>query len=334
MAGPSGGVPAPEKGLVFWGRVSTVVSNTQSIIGGLAAQENGFFRNWGIYVVRDNGGAGAAPQGEQQRCSAYVSATGLFTYPAFTVPLVVGDEVYLLHPNLALILEAIGPTGMNQGLVYYGRVTAIPGANQFTCPNLAGLGAGKFEGATNPYNAFIFRSAAGFGAAPQGEYQPITGYLNANGTFTHNAFTVAVAVGDEVLILHPSLVGMIAWAGAEAEGTVAGLNLNGGVATSGLAGADVYTIVVAGRAEVMCGLVSMRNCTPAAIITVRMYTLVDGVDEQIYTQNFTQGVDPNGITPINGHFGINQNLRFEMYSNNAADVAVNVPYKMIWRLLE
>lgn len=124
------------------------------------------------------------------------------------------------------------------------------------------------------------------------------------------------------------------WPGVEAEAQAAALNLNAGLATSGLVGADVYTIAVTGRVEVMCAIVSMRNCTPAAVVTVRMYTLVNGVDEQIYSQNFTQGTDPAGIAVINGHFGINANVRFEMQSNNAGDVAVNVPYKMIWRLLE
>jgi hypothetical protein len=100
-----------------------------------------------------------------------------------------------------LLVSDIG----GQGLVYYGVVTAVPGANQFTIPTLAGLGAGKFDGATNPYVAFVFRDAGGASAAPQGELQTVTGYVTATGVFTTAAFTAAVAAGDEILILHPSI---------------------------------------------------------------------------------------------------------------------------------
>ena len=96
-----------------------------------------------------------------------------------------------------------------QGLCYYGVVTAIPGANQFTILALAGLGAGKFSDATAPYRAFVFRDAGGAGAAPQGEMQTITGYTTATGVFTTAAFTAAVAVGDEILILHPRLAEIV-----------------------------------------------------------------------------------------------------------------------------
>lgn len=98
---------------------------------------------------------------------------------------------------------------LNQGLVYYGVVTAVPGANQFTIAALAGLGAGKFNGATNPYQAFVFRDAGGAAAAPQGEMKAITAYTTATGAFTTSAFTAAVAVSDEILILHPRLAEIV-----------------------------------------------------------------------------------------------------------------------------
>ena len=92
-----------------------------------------------------------------------------------------------------------------QGLYYYGLVTAVPGANQFTIPTLAGFSAGKFIAGAFAYEAFVFRDAGGAGAAPQGEMQPITAYVDGTGTFTTVAFTAAVAVDDEILILHPRL---------------------------------------------------------------------------------------------------------------------------------
>ena len=104
------------------------------------------------------------------------------------------------------ILDAVGiGSGINQGAVYYGVVTAVPGANQFTIPTLAGLGAGKFYDATAPYRAFVLRDAGGAAAAPQGEQQSVTAYSPASGVFTTAAFTAAVAVGDEILLVHPRL---------------------------------------------------------------------------------------------------------------------------------
>lgn len=110
--------------------------------------------------------------------------------------------------DLAYILQnsAIG----DNGLAYKGTVTDVPGANQFTIPTIAGLGAGKFDGATNPYAAFVFRKATGTGAAPQGEVQQVTAYTDSTGTFTTAAFTVPVAVGDEILIIHPSISNAVA----------------------------------------------------------------------------------------------------------------------------
>lgn len=102
-------------------------------------------------------------------------------------------------------IAAVAPVWNVQGLVYYGVVTAVPGANQFTVATLAGLGAGKFADVTAPYRAFVLRDAGGLSAAPQGEQQNITVYDTATGTFTTNAFTAAVAVDDEILIMHPRI---------------------------------------------------------------------------------------------------------------------------------
>jgi len=124
------------------------------------------------------------------------------------------------------------------------------------------------------------------------------------------------------------------WPGDEAEGTASGLDLNGGVATSGQPGADVFTIPATGRIEILVTIVSMRNCTAGATITIRAYTNVNGVEDLIYSQTFTQGTDPNGIQVINGNYGANEPVRFEMHSNNAADTNVDAPYKGIWRNLE
>jgi len=106
-----------------------------------------------------------------------------------------------------------------ESLTYYGVVDAVPGANQFTISGLAGLGAGKFAGATNPYQAFVLRDAGGASAAPQGQIEPITAYVTATGVFTTAPFTAAVGVGDEILIMNPALAGALLGGGVVAFGT-------------------------------------------------------------------------------------------------------------------
>ena len=113
-----------------------------------------------------------------------------------------------------------------------------------------------------------------------------------------------------------------------------GLNLNGGVASSGKPGADVFTIPAGGRVEILAAIISMRNCTPGAQITIRAYTCVDGIEDEIYNQAFTQGSDPDGIMAVNGNYGANEPIRFEIHSDNAGDTLVDVPYKAIWRELQ
>ncbi len=89
-----------------------------------------------------------------------------------------------------------------QGMSYHAVVVDIPAANQFTCPTLADLGAGRFLDA---HYVVALRDVGGAGAAPQGEIRLITGYTTATGVFAHNAFSAALADGDEILIISSML---------------------------------------------------------------------------------------------------------------------------------
>lgn len=97
---------AQTKGLVYYGKVTTYTDTTHFKVSGLAGFGNDFFNNFRVYVVRDAGGAGAAPQGEMQPVSDYVSSDGTFVHTAFTTPLAVNDEVLILHQRIAEIGDA------------------------------------------------------------------------------------------------------------------------------------------------------------------------------------------------------------------------------------
>ena len=242
-----------EKSLWQAARITNVLSPTQFQSARLAEYGDEYFSFWTVYVLRDIRsvpGAVAAPQGEQQIITAFTSAGGLVTHPAFTVPMVAGDEILMIHPNIGAgigaaivavllnlaalqadvgdastsilgniygilgdpavdlatsIAAILAGTGTSQGLFYYGTVTGAA-APSFTIAALAGLGNGKFADVTAPYWAFVMRRAAAPGVAPQGEQQAITAYVSAGGVFTAGAFTPpGVAIGDEVLIIHPRL---------------------------------------------------------------------------------------------------------------------------------
>jgi hypothetical protein len=96
----------------------------------------------------------------------------------------------------------------------------------------------------------------------------------------------------------------------------------------------VLTIPAEGRIEILCAVISIRNCASGASVTIRAYTDVDGVEDEIYNQTFTNGTDPDGVMVVNGNFGANEPVRLEMHSDNGADTNVDVPYKAIWRRLE
>jgi hypothetical protein len=86
--------------LNFFGEVTRIISATQFECATLAGKGDGFFQDWDIYVVRKGTGTGVAPQGDKAPCSAYTNL-GVFTHGGFdTTALVVGDQLYLMHPFL------------------------------------------------------------------------------------------------------------------------------------------------------------------------------------------------------------------------------------------
>jgi hypothetical protein len=101
-------ISVPSKGLVFDCLVSEVIDATHFRAAGLVGFGDAFFQGWSAYVIRKADGTGTPPQGEAPVCSNYVSATGDFTHPAYTAPLTVGDEIYLIHPGYNAIIATIG----------------------------------------------------------------------------------------------------------------------------------------------------------------------------------------------------------------------------------
>lgn len=92
----------------------------------------------------------------------------------------------------------------NTGMFYQGAVSAVPGADQYTVPRMAGFPAGQFTDAQAPWYIKVLRDAGGAGAAPQGQQHLITAYA-VDGTFTAPGFVPAIAAGDEIQIISGSI---------------------------------------------------------------------------------------------------------------------------------
>ena len=311
----SRGIPILRQDLAHYGVITAIIDATTFEVAGLIGLGDGALTGYGAYVLTKANKTVTAPHGELQPVTSYVSATGRMGHGAYTVAVAVGDEVLILHPSIA----NSGVNSSIQGLIYYGIVDAVPGANQFTINSLANLGAGKFNGATRPFNAFVFRDAAGLGAAPQGEIQPITAYVNATGTFTTAAFTAAVGVGDEILIVFPAL----------ASASVAVPVVGNVVGNWRAAETDLVTLGANDVRSKYHSLIIDINAL-AGNITIRIYTQVNGVERRVYpipaALTFSVAGDAPAIPVLNATWPHHEAMRVTVQSDNAADNGAAVGY--------
>jgi len=290
----------------------------------------------GLSIYEDNGATGFNP------------LTGQITVgTAFSSPVLAGTGFYVLNTAAVDIAPIVAAIAANQGLCYYGVVTAVPVAGQFTIPTLAGLGAGKFIdlGLVNQYYAFVFRDAAG-GIPPQGESQPVTNYATATGNFVANAFTVPVDIGDEIIIIHPFLARIMNFAGLPPhEGSIAAnwSTAGGAHGTSGEEGEDLIGGASAAAAigaantryKLHSLLLDVSALTDGAIIHVKLFMEIAGAVRKIYDQQFivpttagteTPPPDTDGLWIVNGTLVIHDLLRVEVHSSINENVAIGFTY--------
>jgi hypothetical protein len=104
-------------------------------------------------------------------------------------------------------------------------------------------------------------------------------------------------------------------------------NWQSGTGTSGETGADLITI---GANDVKYKLhslvVNISALTAGAVIAIKLFMRVNGVERKVYHQSFTQGADPDGLWIVNGMVGLHEALRVELQSDNAADNGQAVDY--------
>jgi hypothetical protein len=99
------------------GTVDSVTVAPTFTIASLSGYGNDYFNGWFAYVVWDSAGGEAAPQGESQAITDYVSLTGAFTHAAFTAALTANDKVLisLSDPNASGDASAANQTTIISG---------------------------------------------------------------------------------------------------------------------------------------------------------------------------------------------------------------------------
>jgi hypothetical protein len=204
-----------------------------------------------------------------------------------------------------------GVQRVRQDLAAYGVVTQVIDATTFVVAGLAGLGDGALVG----YGAYVLTKANGTITAPRGEAPAVTAYVSATGQINHAAYTVPVAVGDQLLLIHPTL--STAFAAPLVVGNV--------VANWQTAETNLVLIGTNDTRNKLHSLMIDMNAI-AGTLTIRIYSQINGVERRIYQQAFTVAADGPGRWTINGAVGIHEILRVTCQSNLVADNGVVIAY--------
>ena len=204
-----------------------------------------------------------------------------------------------------------------RGLVYYGKVTEVVDATHFRASGLAGLGDAYFA---NTYRVYMVRDAAGGGAAPQGEMQPCSAYTSSDGTFTHTAFSVVLAVDDEVLLLHERLaeIADLIRQVAETTGTMSFDE------TSALE-QDMVSVTITARAKIGGIWLDMVNVTQDT--TIKVYHKIDGTNPREVSSSAWATTDSDGVL-IEG-FTAYRDIKVTLTCGGGGAASVNVPYAIV-----
>jgi len=76
-------------------------------------------------------------------------------------------------------------------------------------------------------------------------------------------------------------------------------------------------------------IVDISQLTAAAVINIRLYQDVNGVERKCYDQQFTVGTDPDGCWIVNGTLGLHDILRVTCESNDGTDDGKAIAYSYV-----
>lgn len=205
-------------------------------------------------------------------------------------------------------------------LAHYGTVSAVTSPTVFTIGALANFGPSAFVG----YSCYVLRKGTGTGLAPQREKQPISASLQGRITISA-AYTIPIAVGDEVLLLHPSVASSFNLAGESIPGVHAHAD--------DLLWQIVFTMSPPGRRKVHSIWLDFVNFVAALqTVTYRLSYQIDGVNYRIFDSNaaapWTVAADDGVLIALES--SIDHPIRLEIQKTVAEGAARNVPWEVIY----
>jgi hypothetical protein len=111
------------------------------------------------------------------------------------------------------------------------------------------------------------------------------------------------------------------------QGSITG-NWQSGTGTSGDTGADLLSIGTNNDGKLIDSLIlDLSALTVGATISIRLYQQVNGTEKCILDDDFIVGTDPAAIPVINSPFGISEDLRVEVQSDNPLDNGLAIGYE-------
>lgn len=257
--------------------------------------------------------------------------TGIISMAGTTDAAIVNAQVdAALNTAIPASPTAISINALVKGqLAYLAPITSSADTTHFVSSVMIGYGNDYFVG----WAVYVTWDAGGSSAAPQGEYRIVSDYVSATGTFTISVASTQLAATDVVMLVHPLLLAIktqtdkLAVSAAVAGSTTA--NWNTATGASGEAGEDLVTIGANDTFyELGSLLLNVSACTDTAVLTVKMFTQINGVEAKVYSQSFVVNTDPDGLWIVQGKLFIHEALRVEVYSATNESVAIAYDYTL------
>jgi hypothetical protein len=120
--------------------------------------------------------------------------------------------------------------------------------------------------------------------------------------------------------------------GGQQASTVIGTataNWNTATGTSGETGEDLVTIGANDTNYKLHSLMlDVSACTDGAVLTIKMFSQINGNEKKVYSQTYTVNTDPDGAWIVTGTVGIHEALRVEVQSDTSESVAIAYDYML------
>jgi hypothetical protein len=97
----------PQKGLSFFGKITSIGPGNVIYISLLQGFDDTFFVGWNVWTVKKSDETTTPPFGLSTTVTTYNGLTAQFGYAAYTGVPAIDDQVYLVHPSISAVLIGV-----------------------------------------------------------------------------------------------------------------------------------------------------------------------------------------------------------------------------------